>query len=511
MAWKKEESEKRIRDRWEARDTEISVTKLKRDMNLENVTLKNGRLIRGAHLYATVAGTGRLHLLDNDAHASSSIQRLALWQAEVAKMASAFDVPIIAFQGGRVHLLVFRPIDDDREIARKAALLGRAISLMTHFAFNPLFDEDLRLKAKAAVDLGETVATRGGTKGDSELLFLGNAANRPAKLLGASILTATGRFVDALDDQIDLEKEENAGEDDAWVLKLSRKTVEEAVSEDGIDWSVDTSKKRIEANLEKWPVDRFKVSGASSLIDPTSLGRSNSKLVDAAVVLVDIDGFSDYVDQAEDDDVKRDAILALDAIRQELRSVLKTDHEGVRIQYQGDNMIGLVHLPAGDEEKIAAAAVDIAAGMQSSMGVTLPAIVPDVAGLDVAVGVSSARTVVSSLGAYGRRNAIVIGPAASDAEAIQQRLEAEQIGIDKTTFEALDEDVAGQFEWSASARAYVAEGLDAAKLSRIKEGASAAAKSERTVTPGHGGRFHIGTGAAIAGGESVRPIRPYAE
>jgi hypothetical protein len=511
MSWDKARSEERIRDRWEARDTEITVTKLKRDMDLENVTLKKGRLIRGAHLYATVAATGRLHLLDSDAHASSSIQRLALWQAEVSKMASAFDVPVIAFQGGRAHLLVFRPIDDDAAIARKAALLGRAISLMTHFAFNPLFNEDLRLKAKAAVDLGETVATRGGTRGDSELLFLGNAANRPAKLLGASILTATGRFVDALDDQLGVEKEEKAGEDDAWVLKLIRRTVEEEVAADGIDWTVDASKKRIEANLEKWPVDRFKVGGASALIDPTSLGRSNSKLVDAAVVLVDIDGFSDYVDQAEDDDVKRDAILALDAIRQELRAVLKTDHEGVRIQYQGDNMIGLVHLPAGDEEKIAAAAVDIAAGMQSSMDTTLPAIVPDVESLDVAVGISSARTVVSSLGAYGRRNAIVIGPAASEAEAIQQRLEAEQTGIDKTTYGALEEDVAEQFEWSASARAYVAEGLDAAKLSRIKEGSSAAAKSERSVTPGHGGRFHIGTGAAAAGGESVRPIRPYAE
>jgi hypothetical protein len=511
MSWDKARSEKRIRDRWEARDTEITVTKLKRDMNLENVTLNKGRLIRGAHLYATVAGTGGLHLLDSDAHASSSIRRVALWQGEVAKIASAFDVPIIAFQGGRVHLLIYRPIDDDAAIARKAALLGRAISLMTHLAFNPLFDEELRLKAKAAVDLGETVATRGGTRGDSELLFLGNAANRPAKLLGGSRLLGTGRFVDALDDQLELEMEEKAGVNDAWTLKLTRGTVEEAVSEDGIDWSVDASKDRLKTDLEKWPTERFKVSGATSLIDPTSLGRSNSKLVDAAVVIVDIDGFSDYVDEAEDDEVKRDAILALDAIRQELRSVLKTDHQGVRVQYQGDNMIGFVHLPDGDEKKIAAAAIDIAAGMQSSMDITLPAIVPDVGGLDVAVGISSARTVVSSLGAYGRRNAIVIGPAASEAEAIQQRLEAEETGIDKATHEALEEDIAEQFEWSASAKAYVAEGLDAAKLSRIKEGASTAAKSERSVTPGHGGRFHIGTGAAAAGGESVRPIRPYAE
>ena len=85
------------------------------------------------------------------------------------------------------------------------------------------------------------------------------------------------------------------------------------------------------------------------------------------MILVDIDGFSAYVDEAENDTVKRDAILALDAIRQEIRDVLKTDYNGVRIQYQGDNMIGFVHLPAGDTGKIAETAAEIAAGMQSSM------------------------------------------------------------------------------------------------------------------------------------------------
>jgi hypothetical protein len=510
MSWDKTRSEDRIRRRWEARDTEITVSKLKRDMNLENVTLRNGRLIRGAHLYVTVAGTGGLHLLDTDDHASSSIQRTALWQSEVAKMASAFDVPVVAFQGGRVHLLVYRPIDDDATITRKAALLGRAISLMTRDAFNPLFAEDLRLKARAAIDLGETVATRGGTRGDSELLFLGSAANRPAKLLGDSRLIATGRFVDALGDQLELEKEKKAGEDEAWVLKMSRATVEEEVSEDKTDWTVSSSKKRLEDDLEKWPAGRFKVSGASTLIDPKTLGRSNSKLVDAAVVLVDIDGFSAYVDEAENDEVKRNAILALDAIRQEIREVLKVDHDGVRIQYQGDNMVGLVHLPAGDEKKVAAAVNDIAAGTQSSMGITLPAIVPDLWRLDVAIGISLARTVVSSLGAYGRRTAIVIGPAATKAEAIQQRLDGRRTGIDAATYKVLEEDAQEQFEWSASAGAWVASDLDAAKLARIKE--ARAASVTKTVAPVGDGLFNIGVGStAVAGGTRVRPIRPYAE
>src|SRR5256885_3173975 len=103
MSWEKQKSLDRIRLRWDARDTEITVSKLQRDMDLENVTLHNGRLIYGAHVYATIAGSGKLDRVDTDEDARSALQRIALWQSEVAKMAQAFDVPIIAFQGARVH------------------------------------------------------------------------------------------------------------------------------------------------------------------------------------------------------------------------------------------------------------------------------------------------------------------------------------------------------------------------------------------------------------------------
>jgi hypothetical protein len=479
MSWEKSKSLDRIRRRWEARDTEITVSKLGREMDLENITLKNGRRINGAHLYVTVAGSGRLDQLDDADDAASAIQRIALWQAEVSRIAKAFEVPIIAFQGARVHLLGYRPIDDEAAIARKTALLARAITYMTRDSFNPLFDTDEQLKARAATDLGETVGTRGGTRGDSELLFIGSAANRPAKLLGASRLVATGGFVDALGDQLTLEKEEKTGASDAYVLKISLATVEEAVAEDGIDWSIETSSERLVEELEKWPASRFKVSGASELIDPGSLSRSNSKRVLAAVILMDIDKFSEYVERSESDTVKRDAILALDAIRQEMREVLKVDYKGVRVQYQGDNMIGLVHLPDDEEEKIAETAVEIAAAMESSMNVTLPEVVLDALSLDVVVGIALEETVISSLGGYGRRNAIVIGPAATKSEQIQLRLEARTIGVDKQAYEALPGSLAELFSWSASAGAYVAE-IDASTVARVKEAAAAA--GERTMT-----------------------------
>lgn len=509
MSWDRQKSSDRIKKRWDARDTEITVSKLTRDMNLENVTLHNGRLIDGAHVYATVAGSGHLHCLDTDKNARSAIQRVALWQAEVAQIAKAFDVPIIAFQGGRVHLLTFRPIDNDEAIARKATLLSRAILRMTRDAFNPLFDEGLRLNARAAADLGETVATRGGVRGDSELLFLGNAANRPAKLLGTPKLTVTERFMDAHSDQLEHDKDE-ASQDDAWILRHSDSTIDAAIANDGIDWSIKRSQERLKAELEKWPADRFRVSGASEKIDPNSLSRSNSKLVTAAVILMDIDGFSAYVDNAEDDTVKRDAILALDAYRQEMREVLKVDFNGVRIQYQGDNMIGFLHLPAGDEDKIATAAADIAAGMQASAMQTLPETVPDAAKLDVAIGVSMDDTVIACLGQYAKRNALVLGGAATQAEKIQMRLDGRETGVDSAIYNALPEWMKDLYGWNATKQAYVARDLDSSKLARVKDALSA--DDQRAVTPIDGGRIAIGSSVpATPKTQHVRTVRPYAE
>jgi hypothetical protein len=509
MSWDREESLDRIQRRWQARDTEIVVSRLTREMDLENVTLANGRCIQGAHVYATVAGSGRLDCLDTDDDARSAIQRIALWQAEVARIAQAFEVPIIAFQGARVHLLAYRPIGDDQAISRKATLLSKAITYMTRDAFNPFFEDELQLDARAAADVGETVATRAGTRGDSELLFLGNAANRPAKLLGSAKLVVTGRFLEAIDGQIPHEYSE-ATEDDAWIVRMSVSAAEAAAAEDGIAWSVETSEARIAEDLEKWPVSRFKVSGASELIEPNDLSRSNSKLVTGAVLLMDIDGFSAYISQAEGDTVKRDAILTLDAIRQEMRAVLKTDYSGVRIHYQGDNMIGLVHLPPGDDEGIATTAAEIAAGMQDSMTQTLPEVVPDADALDVAVGVAMDDTVVGCLGQYAKRNALIIGPAATNAESIQMRLSGQQTGVDATTFHALPAEIQALYDWSASAQAYVATQLGAAKLSRVREALTAV--GSRVVTPDDRGRLQVGAGAAVAGSaEYVRPFRPYAE
>jgi hypothetical protein len=507
MAWNEKQSRERIESRWKARDTEITVAKLGRDMNLVNVTLKNGKRIQGVHLYCTVAGPP-LHALADAGEARDVLQALDLWQGEVLEMADKFDVPVIAFQGGRVHLLVFRPIDDDAATARKALMLAKAIIAMTLDAFNPLFKQARQLSPRAAVDLGQTVATRGGVRNDSELLFLGTAANRPAKLLSGTRMLATDRLIDKVDDDKLTYTTEETAEEDAKVVRIKLVDLDAAMAADGIDWSVDKSSKRLKEQKEKWPAHRYSVGGATERIDPDDLGRSNSKLVPGLVVIADIDGFSDYIAQAEADDTKRGSIMTLDAIRQELREVLKVDFKGVRVQYQGDNMIGFVHLPHDAEAKRAAAAVEIAAAMQSSIKTTLPTVVPGMAQLKVSIGVASSDIVVTRLGKHAARTALIVGPAASGAEAIQMRLEGGQIGLNAAAYEQLSGAQQALFGWDGSAKAWVASDLEAAKLARVTE--SLSSQNTRVLTPTGDGRYGIGVGAAGAVSTKVPRVKPFA-
>jgi class 3 adenylate cyclase len=514
MAWTYEKSRDRVRARWERRsDLNISVEKLGRQMELENITLPKSRRVRGVHLYATTAGSGKLDALGDTAEAAESIRVLGAWLAEAARIAAAFEVPVIAAQGARVHVLNYRPIDGDKVLARDAVLLATALRRMTVGALNPQLDAAAALNCRAGLDLGETVGTRGGTGGDSELLFLGSAANRAAKLLGTRKIIVAARLYDALEDVLDVTAEEIDG-DDAWALSMSNDAHDEALEKYGFGWTIDKSTERLTDDLEKWPTDRCRVGSTTETVSFDTLGRSNSKLIDAAVVIADIDGFSDYIESLEDDEEKRDAIVALDMMRYEFREVLKNDYScGVRVQYQGDNIIGLIHMPNTDESKVAERALDIAAGIQASMQHTLSDIVPEAEDLTVTVGVALAETLATQLGPRGRRNAMIVGPAVSKADRISAALDGTEVGFSKRTYDALPEHLQASFAWSNRAKAWVATDLPADKLDLIKEAHErelAAGSHARIHRSDDHGRSRIGPaiGATPAGASDVR-VKPY--
>ncbi len=244
---------------------------------------------------------------------------------------------------------------------------AHAIELTTPHVVNDILGDDAGFTIAAGAAFGDTLATRAGSQGDSELLFLGDAANHGAKAIKKSNrLRVTEGLVSALGDELpDLDLGEADGIYQRATLKQS--DVEAAVDKYKLSWSLDNSRDRVQSDADSITVDAFTVKKATSDIDKSSLGRSNSKLNDAVTLFGDVDGFTAMVEGASSDTAKANLLRLFQVLRKELRSVCVTDFGTLRVQYQGDRIQGLRHLAHDNAEDRALRSVRLAAGWQSSM------------------------------------------------------------------------------------------------------------------------------------------------
>lgn len=116
--------------------------------------------------------------------------------------------------------------------------------------------------------------------------------------------------------------------------------------------------------------------------------------------------------------------------------MVKRDHAGIRIQYQGDRTQALVHLPDSDEKGITEEAVR-AAAMRTAFEVTLKETLPAAKPLQLAVGVDIGTTLASKLGAHGQHDRICIGDPVDGGAAIQQACDGDEVGISSATYHAI--------------------------------------------------------------------------
>ena len=158
-----------------------------------------------------------------------------------------------------------------------------------------------------------------------------------------------------------------------------------------------------------------------------------------------------------------------------MAAVVKQDFEGLRIQYQGDRVQALFHLPKDDPGAIAAKALSAAAGLQSSMQCTLKECLPELGMLQLAIGIYFGITLVSRLGTRGQRDRICLGTAVQGAASSQEKCKGGEIGITSPVYILLDETTQHQFTFDEKRGLYVTTGLTAEKTDRLKRAAAYAA------------------------------------
>jgi hypothetical protein len=459
MSWEYDRSVERARAKW-AETEGVVVTPLVRETDFDLIALKEPRLVIGAHVYIEVSNF-RDVLGDGDP--DEELLRLHhVWSREITRVVEKdFDAVKIHFQGPRLHAVVYRPVGRDAEIATTAVLLAAAVRATTS-EFNAVHAREVSWKTAGGVDFGEAIATRSGVSGDRELLFLGEPANHAAKIVSAG-LRVTSVVAGLLDEELAAHMVD-CGDGQSRVT-LSGSSLESAIAERGFGWSPQGSRDRLDNDAANIPPGSAKVADARSKIDKSALSLRNSKRVDAVSIFADVDGFTAYVAEEQESGDLAVAVRAWHVIRSETRETLVTDYEGLRVQYQGDRVQGLIYLPIGESDTSAVNAIKVAAAMTSATTQVLPQVI-GAAAKPLAIGLAAGGTLVSRLGEHGDLDMISMASATAEAARIQQALRGNTIGIDKVLRNRLPAWLADLFTWDASARAYIVAGLGLDELER---------------------------------------------
>lgn len=489
---------------------EIEVTKLERDADLEALlSVSVCREIFGSHAYLDISNFSSLTTLGEDEDSLKLfVKAVHIYQRQVAWIVeSRFDGVRVHFQGPRLHVLFYRPIDDSETLASRAVLLMATVRDFLRYVFNPCFSEFNSLTLRAGSDLGEVIGTQNGMRGDRELLFLGGPANEAAKVIDSG-LRLTSKIYEALPEALRTFCELVDGDRGIYRLNgMGKDDLDVLLEDHGIAWDRVEAKERVEDDIENFALEDIDFASASELIDFDALSIRSNKRVLAASLFADVTGFTAYVASASTSAAKEEALAVFHVIRSEFTRVATHDTNSVRVQFQGDRLQAILHLPEDERTQIARKSVDLAIWLQSTMELVLRKEVPGAASLHIAVGIDMGEVVATRLGARGHRDRIVLGSSVLEAAANEERTSEKQIGISSAVYNELDLDVKEHFAWSASSKCYVATSLTVSALERKREAAKYATASTVSVISS-GSTFRV-TREEVRGGTTIVPPKSY--
>lgn len=518
MAWNEKRSRERVKKN-DYSDFEVNVQDLSRSMDFNNLGRKDVRRAKGVHLYVDVPN---FHRAVDDAGGDKQKQRKLIRASSVLRRIQGSlmredDVGDIQRQTVRAHVLVFKPYDAKdsiRDGARAKQAVIHAITQNTYVldVFNSVFEDVRDFSSVVGLASGTSYICNVGKTGKRELISLGTCANLAAKIIGGrDTITITEEMYDVLPDCLQEHFDEHevisgAQTYQAVGLRWSRNS--ELADELGVKWDEDKWRKETEKHRDNLPLDQIAISDATTLIDVSKLTERNSKRTQAVTFYADLDGFTRYVQEAENDNKIISLVRQFHMIRSEFHSVVGSDYNGLVLQHRGDCILGILHLPCGDGKQSDRCqdAVDVAIGLQSSMEHVLNEHLADREDIHVAVGMDVGKVIVSRLGKQGERITICFGAEVTEAERLQKISAAKQIRISSEIYDQLeDEDVTQEFSNRGSA--YVATNLTFPRLDEKKEEKAAEAGSLGARVSN--GQIRVTTAATTASARPWHDSKPW--
>ena len=498
MGWNEKTSRERVAEH-DFHDFEVNVDDLSRTMDFANLGTHDVRRVNGAHIYADVPN---FHLAVDDAGADKQKQRKLVRAASVLRRVQSEilrdqDVGKIQLQTARLHALCFKPYDDEAKRATRAVITAISLNSYLYDVFNPIFEDVRDFHGAVGIAAGTSYIANIGFHGDRERICLGTCANLAAKVIdGRETITVTEDIYTHLPDALQehfVKTEEVAGVPTYQATGLRWGEYLTLAEEFGVDFNAVKLAKRTVEYRDALPLHEMEITEAIVLIDPDLLTERNSKRTSAVAIFADIDGFTQYVQDAEDDAAVVSLVRQLHMIRHEFHAIMKQDFPGVVLQHQGDRMFGILHMPTGDDElnKRCRKALDVAIGLQSSMKHVISEKLPGQEKLHVAVGLDVGTALVTRLGKQGKRENICLGREVTSAEKLQLRAPGKQIRISQTIYDAINDDtLREQFEEVRKGE-YAADMLTFPKLDELQE--EAAARANKLGAVANGNRIEVVT------------------
>ena len=447
----------------------IRISPLKKHLDLGVVLSEvQCRRIYGAHVYASLPAFAQLASQVDGIEGSNDmrqlIQAIHLSQSEIFRIVEqVFQEYQVHFEGPKLHAVVCQPFGQQTAIAARAVLLQLVLGEFVQRVFHEVFPRYRSMTFASGTDLGKTVATRNGRKKNRELLFIGSAANYAAKIINAEdplprLTQEIYRVLPKhLQDLCEPAKAKASLQTQIYhLIPPDRRALQDLLDRYEIPWKPEESRAILIRAKHECALADNQHGPARRRIDVPSLSISNNRRVLAASLFADLSGYTHFIEDAEQTHTLEAALRLLHVIRREMSSVVQEDYAGLHIQFQGDRIQGLFHLPRNDEGAIALQAVSAAIGLQSSMECTLKACLPEAEPLHLAIGVDIGETLVSRLGVRRHRDAICLGQAVEGAAELEEGCGAGQIGISRRVYEALPGEMRRRFHAQGNRQRFVA-------------------------------------------------------
>lgn len=417
MAWNRSTSLTRIRASIEATKS-VQIRTLVREIDLSNIGVAEAYRVDGVHGYFDIYNAKDL-LGASGAESERSHQRylryLHIFSRVVHNTVLAdTDAFKVDQQNERLHLLQFKPYDDEAKRIAKLVSTMRALRTLLG-RVDELHDELVDARVCVGVETGVALAVNNGTRGDREPLFLGYPANHAAKLLRES----PGIFLGA-------EARARLGSGFAGDERtpLTDTQLDTLDARAGLGLDINAMVKRWKHELATTPIASVEFIRPTPPLSDLAIGEltpKNSRRFDGVAFMADIDGFTKFVSRRIDENENEgEAVQVLHVLRKELRDVLH-DRGGRKVRYLGDCLQGatLEGDRVTDEAKTIEVSMDIVAELRSSFALVHEAL-PASKVLGLAIGAEFGPLSITRIGVKTDRDRCIAGRALLEAEHKQE-------------------------------------------------------------------------------------------